>query len=114
MNCTKALVQWCKRYDIKVGRVSFDGYTSCLPSDIGGRCYYYYMDYQRNARIKIHEKIKNRCFLTKVALWHEFCHAELFIKKGETGHNYKWYLKTIRKPILFLGQLYLIYVWRKM
>lgn len=40
MNCTRALVKWCKRYHVGAGKIFFEGYTDLLPDDIGGRCYY--------------------------------------------------------------------------
>ena len=114
MDCTRILVKWCKHHHIAPGLLSFEGYTNELPEDIGGRCYYFETESRRTASIQIPEKIRYHCMLCRIALWHEFCHAELFIKKGLTGHILRWYLLVLRKPHMFIGQLLLISFWNSL
>ena len=111
MNCHTYVLKWSVEYGIGIGDIRFGGYTRKLPDDIGGRCYYFLFDGERNATIYIPERIIGKHCLCKVALWHEFCHAELFIKTGRMGHSWRWFLKTLRKPHMFLGQLFLMLIW---
>ena len=42
-------------------------------------------------------------------LWHEFCHAEKWIKDGTTdGHGIEWNKRLWRKPFLYIADM--IYV----
>ena len=40
-------------------------------------------------------------------LWHEFCHAEIWLKEGRTeGHTTPWVKRMLRKPIYIIGSIY--------
>lgn len=59
--------------------------------------------YRRIALIQIHELLKGESLAVKCVLWHEFCHAEKWLKDGTSdGHSSGWSDRCWRKPILFL------------
>lgn len=53
--------------------------------------------------IKITDVFMDYEIASKAVLWHEFCHAEKWLKDGKTdGHGNAWNGRLCRKPILFI------------
>jgi len=59
------------------------------------------------SELHINEKIFSSSFALDSILWHEFCHAEPWLKYGRTeGHSTEWYKRMIRKPLYCIGCAY--------
>lgn len=62
------------------------------------------LDGERFSLIQIDSVFKNSEFCCKCVLWHEFCHAEKWLKDGKTdGHGSEWNGRLWRKPLLYIG-----------
>lgn len=56
--------------------------------------------------IDITDVFENHSIASIAVLWHEFCHAEVWIKEGVSdGHSNRWVGRCWRKPILYLLDL---------
>lgn len=81
-------------------------YTDELPKGKLGNCRY--MTTQctedRYCAITISKKFRNCPYLFNSILWHEFCHAEYYLKTGDSDHHSEGFHKRQwRKPILAIG-----------
>lgn len=63
--------------------------------------------------IIITDVFKDYELASKAVLWHEFCHAEIWIKYGKTdSHSSAWNGRLWRKPILaLLDYIYTQILW---
>ncbi len=61
----------------------------------------------RTARIQVHEFFEDYPLASKSVLWHEYCHAEKWLKDGRTdGHGSAWLGRCWRKPLLTILDLF--------
>ena len=103
LNLKKQVEEWGKEYgvyydDIHPTYTWIDNHTLGVTLFKSG---YNYID--RSCIIKITDVFIDHPVASKAVLWHEFCHAEVWIKDGKTeGHGDKWNGRLWRKPILAL------------
>lgn len=95
------LTEWCCRYGVEPDEVGFGGYFK-MPGDYMGRCFL-----RHPCRVEISKVFKDWPFWAKVVLWHEYIHAEAYIKDEYTGGHFGWpfFGRIIRKPFLFIMQV---------
>lgn len=97
--------EWYKRYGIDRDDVLWRYGLFDKPKTMGRTTYLnqHYAVIHRWAVIWISETFRNRPLMTKAILWHEFCHAEQWIKHGMSDHHGVGFLRRqLRKPVLFL------------
>lgn len=100
--------EWGREYDVDPSRITVqyntidDKYMGLTTfSHSGALCI---------AKIDINKVFEDRALAAKCVLWHEFCHAELWVKEGKSdGHGDGWMKRHWRKPVLAL----LDYVYAK-
>ena len=62
---------------------------------------------KRFAFIEIKAYIRNYPFACKSVCWHEFCHAEVWVRDGYTDdHSTAWIKRMLRKPWYVIGCIY--------
>ena len=97
--------EWSAQYG--VDHTSIQSRFSNLGKHLMGvTCYPLTVD--RTAKIQVHEFFEDYPLAAKSVLWHEYCHAEKWIKDGKMdGHGTAWLGRCWRKPILtILDMLY--------
>ena len=95
---------WCKEYDIEDPE-TIDAVYDWINDETIGLCTFHYGDAHmpRWCWIQITDVFKGYPLVTKCVLWHEFCHAEIWIKEGRSdGHGWEWNKRLWRKPILYI------------
>ena len=59
------------------------------------------------AQIELKAHLMNYPFACKSVCWHEFCHAEVWVRDGYTdGHSTAWVKRMLRKPWYVIGCVY--------
>lgn len=104
LNLKKQIEEWGKEYDVNCEYVE-PTYTWISKNTMGLTSFRVKPDTKlRGCFIKITDVFIDYPFASKSVLWHEFCHAEVWIKEGKTeGHNDKWNGRLWRKPLLALS-----------
>ncbi len=107
MMAMKSIQKWCKEYNvpfkfddgflIKVQIIELDKHKL-------GNCKYYKERVRNACVISISDKFREHYFLFDCILWHEFCHAEYYLKTGDSDHHSEgFHRRQWRKPILAIG-----------
>lgn len=93
------------------GWVTFIGFDTkmCKGATVAGRCYY---QSGGKSKIYLNEKLIDHGFWTKIALWHEFCHAWAY-KDGDDPDDWNRPLlsRIMKKPVYFFAQFALALAW---
>lgn len=105
------ITPWAKEYGVdEEGLCTY--WSDALGKHTLGRCNYLYGDRlpdgttRRVARIDVTDLFEPYHLATKAVLWHEFCHAEKWVKDGTSdGHGKAWNVRCWRKPLLMLLDL---------
>ena len=109
------LKEWCKEYSIDFYNLISE-YRDLGKSTLGLTTFKReYGISNRIAIISINTRLEKHPFLTTPVLWHEFCHAEVWIKEGKSdGHSDKFTSRMLRKKLLwFLDVLVVPLCWIK-
>ena len=101
--------EWCKEYNVDNNiTILFEK----ISDSVLGITYHSYEGSmkKRVSKIYLNEKLlKTPCskLNIKATSWHEFCHAEVWIKDGHTdGHGKEWNKRLWRKPLLYIWDLF--------
>lgn len=99
------LDEWCYNYDVPKGYI---GATFMKLHKLLGVTSFSYNEEKDNiAQIEIKEYLRNYPFACKSVCWHEFCHAEVWVRDGYTdGHSTAWVKRMLRKPWYVIGCVY--------
>ena len=97
---------WCYSYNVSKGCI--DAKFMKLHKLLGITSYdYVFYHKKRIAKIEIKEYLRIHPFACKSVCWHEFCHAEVWIRDGYTdGHSTAWVKRMLRKPWYVIGCVY--------
>ena len=103
LNLKKQIEKWGKEYNVNYDYIH-PTYTWIDKHTIGVTLFKSEVNKKdRSCIIKITCVFINHPIASKAVLWHEFCHAEVWIKEGKTeGHGDKWIGRLCRKPLLTL------------
>lgn len=102
----KLISHWCKEYNISVYII--DSKFSKLHKLLGLTSFSYW-EFNKIpvANIEIKEYLKDYPFAWQSIAWHEFCHAEPWVKYNITqGHSTAWVKRMLRKPWYVIGCIY--------
>ena len=98
----KQIREWCREYGI-TDDVIYPSYHWIDEHTLGITYFKHDIVQCRICNIRITDVFKDYELASKSVLWHEFCHAEVWIKEGKTdGHGSAWNGRLWRKPILFI------------
>lgn len=101
-NCLK---EWCKEYgnmDINLLHIE----TKWIDDKTLGLCTFKNTDGKKWCILNVTNLLHNYPLAYTCVLWHEFCHAELWIKEGKSdGHGDGWVGRCWRKPLLYILDL---------
>ena len=93
------LNDWCNQYEVPIERITF-GYDE-LGDHYLGMSYHKWRKDERITDIRINVILIRYRLAVMAVTWHEFCHAEKWIKDGQTdGHGDAWSRRLWRKPFL--------------
>lgn len=104
LDLAKQIKEWCNEYNLNLNDIMveyswIDSHTLGKTSPRAD-----YSPYRRWSKITITDVFKDYDIASKTVLWHEFCHAEVWIKEGKTeGHGDRWVGRLWRKPLLALS-----------
>ena len=85
-----------EEYGISEGMIALS-YEDLGPHTLGTTKY---LD-DGSADVIIHERLRDFPLTRESVAWHEFCHAEHYIRTGTSDHHeYTFYLRLLRKPLL--------------
>lgn len=103
----KSLInQWCREYEIPIWRISCKFFKLHSLLGITSFSYYNFNEYPI-ADIEIKEYLKDYPFAWQSIAWHEFCHAESWVKYNiAQGHSTAWVKRMLRKPWYIIGCVY--------
>lgn len=110
----KSLKGFCNEYDIDWADIYYDYEPAQYMSGYLGICRYkYHNDRSRYCIIGVRDIFEPSTIASHVIAWHEFCHAEIWIKNGTTdGHSVAWIKRVMRKPLTFIGgEFYLLFAY---
>lgn len=100
----KKLDYW--EYDYCVPKEILADFT-ILKDKLGITKFYKYDNGDYWSYIYIKEYLKVHPFAYTSVLWHEFCHAEVWVRYGYTdGHSTAWVKRMLRKPWYVIGCIY--------
>lgn len=100
----KCLIDLCNEYDVPKYRVHADymNYEQLLGRNLGMTWSKYNDEGETAAQIGISIWLCRHSLAARSVLWHEFCHAESWIKDHQQqGHGDKWRRRVMRKPFLY-------------
>lgn len=103
LDLEKQIKEWCNEYGLNPECISVE--YKWINNHTLGICYFKWGAKQlgRCSIVYITDVFSNYTLASKAVLWHEFCHAELWITEDESeGHSDRWVGKLWRKPILFI------------
>ena len=102
---SKSISEFCKEYDVPREAID-DRYMtdSQLGHNIIGMTWFKWSpDIEPICTLGVIEWFAKYPLATHAVAWHEFCHAESWIKSRESdGHNKRWIGRMWRKPLLYI------------
>lgn len=109
MECERMLdryiAEFGKEYDVPTNRIwiEFMG-TEQLGKDILGMTWFKHNeDRQTICKIGVSSLLSRHTYSCRSVAWHEFCHAESWIKyERAEQHGKEWRKRVMRKPILYI------------
>lgn len=94
------IAKWTIEYDVPG---TIEVYYEDLGRKLEGITYYS----KDLAKIYINNRFAEHEIAVTGVLWHEYCHAEKWLKDKTTdGHSSAWYKRLMRKPIYALYSFY--------
>ena len=96
---------WCEQYGVDRNEITY----AC--EDLGdhtlGVSRYRRVSGERFADVRIHECLRDYTLTRRAVSWHEFCHAERWLKTGTTdGHGSEWLKRMWREPFLAIYDIF--------
>lgn len=94
--------QWCAEYDVPPDIEVHPDNPPHLPKDVLGQTWARTAsDGHRYSVIDVQQCIPRDSMTYHALLWHEFCHAERWLKDGtKDQHNEAWHNRLWRRPVL--------------
>lgn len=104
---------WSKQYcpEVTGTWAVFKGYSTemCKGDGYAGRCYY---KADGKSEIYLNERLENHALWSRVALWHEFCHAWAYtVGDNPTDWKKPHLSRLMKKPLYFLAQFPMAMIW---
>lgn len=62
-------------------------------------------------RIEAQKVFTDHNIWTRVVAWHEFCHCWAYLDAGHRDHGWPFFVRIIRKPLMFLAQVPCCFVY---
>ena len=117
LDLATSLKKYCDEYGIDFEDITYDYESKRTLGDYLGICRYKRRaDQSRYCQIGVLNIFVPDVMATDIIAWHEFCHAERWIRDGiNDGHTMPWVKRVMRKPFKFiLGECYLLiaYIYR--
>lgn len=101
MSLQSMVENFCDEYGVDSSRISID--YGELDKNTLGLCSFMRLGSECHSLITISRRLKAYPLYTKATVWHEFCHAEVWVRDGYSdGHSTAFGKRLFRKPFLWL------------
>lgn len=110
------LHQFCKEYDVDISKVSIEFDNEIMTDEHTLGTTYHHTDYVNHCYfsvIFINNHLSKLPLSCRSTVWHEFCHAEKWVKEHVMdGHGIEFQKRVYRKPLLgFYSEVVSRIIW---